>query len=134
MRNFIAAPLDVVFNQQNTPEFDEQKNKTVYHYLLTPQPKIGHAPLSRESCLDEGMTVVGAGGENTGSVTTVGTFMTYYHPEVLKRVQAELRTIWPDVNGPAPRLVELETLPLLVRHSLTLSFYGTDNSIVDRLH
>jgi hypothetical protein len=60
------------------------------------------------------MTLIGAGGENTGSVSGLGVFFTISDRDLYARAQAELRAAWPDLDGPALNLEKLEKLPLLV--------------------
>jgi hypothetical protein len=113
MRQSISVPLDVLLNDKENPGF--ATTETVYHQLLTPQPAKGHHNVpSRTSCLDEGMTLIGAGGENTGSVSGLGVFFTISDRDLYARVQAELRAVWPDLDGPPLGLEKLEKLPLLV--------------------
>jgi hypothetical protein len=128
MRRHVEVAFDGVLAQRSAEgQFSDDGEKgTVYHQLLTPQPAKGHAEApSRKSCLDEGMTLVGAGGENTGSVTTLGTFMTISQPELTKRLQAELVEAWPDMDAPIG-WEALERLPILVSAALVCFAYLTD--------
>lgn len=98
-------------------------NMTIYQQLLSKESyRSGTAP-DPGSLKDEAQALLYGGGDTTGNTLMVGAFHLMKNPETLRKLQAEMRTAWPNLDH-MPSLRELEKLPYLnavLKESLRMS-------------
>ncbi|KAK6996685.1 cytochrome P450 [Favolaschia claudopus] len=72
-----------------------EQQETIYSHLLNPINLEKHDVPSKQSLLDESMTLLGAGSETTGNVVTSGVFRVLNNARIIQRLQAELDEAFP---------------------------------------
>lgn len=88
-------------------------DQTIFHSLRSPEAfKSGTAP-STDSLYEEAQALLFGGGDTTGNTLMVLFFHLMRRPEVMAKLQQEIRAAWPDLNRPAPSDRDLEKLPYL---------------------
>ena len=88
---------------------------TIFIDILT-NDKIRPQEKETAFLMDEAQNVVGAGTVTTAHILSVITFHLLDNPEVLSKLQSELRAVMPDSES-QPKWHQLERLPYLVRYS-----------------
>ena len=91
-------------------QYKTANHPTIFHELINSNLSPEEKSLPRLVC--EGHTLVGAGTHTTAHFLDVATYHILSNPHVHERLKAELKTLMPDPNSPAP-LLELEQLPYL---------------------
>jgi cytochrome P450 len=90
---------------------DLPHGNTVYARLMDKEAyRTGTVP-SAESLYEESQALMFGGGDTTGNTLMVATFHLLRNPEAYEKLRTELRSIWPKLDGPVPRLKVLEELP-----------------------
>lgn len=99
-------------------------NMTIYHRLLDPESYRDKTIPSAQSVYEESQALLFAGGDTAGNTLMVGTFFLLQNPNALQRVKEELKSAWPSLEQPGPKVRELESLPYLtavIKEALRLS-------------
>jgi hypothetical protein len=121
--------LQVILGQQvkdviANPEFlKEASHPTIYHRLLDPDAQKGNPIPDFTNLYEEAQTMMFAGGVTVGDTLMTGHFHILDQPAVYQRLQAEVLTVWPDIEIPPP-FETLETLPFLtatIKEALRMS-------------
>jgi cytochrome P450 len=112
--NQLSVYLDGIIT--NPRQLEAADHETVYHHLLFPT-KSHHEVPSKESLLEESVTLLGAGSETVGNVVTTGVFHVLNNETILQKLIEELEVSWPDSAVPMTYR-QLEKLPYLVRLSI----------------
>lgn len=116
------------------PEILKETNQpTVFERLLDPEAhKGGGASIPGFKALcQEAQVQIFAGTTTVADTLMTGHFHILSQPELYRKLQAEIRTVWPDINSPPPYEV-LESLPLLtatIKESLR-KFPGSTNQLL----
>ncbi|TFK41444.1 cytochrome P450 [Crucibulum laeve] len=98
---------------ENEDALETAEHEIVYHHLINPQEyKDRHTTPSRRDLNAEALSLLQAGSETVGAACTVGAFYAFKNERVHKKLVAELRDAWPDINLPMP-YTSLEKLPYL---------------------
>lgn len=121
--------LQVILGEQvkavssNPSVLKDTKYPTIYHRLLDPEAHKGN-PIPNDTALyEEAQTMMFAGGVTVGDASMTGHFHVLDQPELYKKLQAEVRTVWPDLQN-HPSFDAFEGLPLLtatIKESLRMS-------------
>jgi cytochrome P450 len=121
--------LQVILGKQvkdviaNPDSLKEAPHQIIYHRLLDPDAHKGN-PIPDETALyEEAQTMMFAGGVTVGDTLMTGHFHILDQPSLYQRLQAEVLTVWPNINTP-PTFEVLETLPLLtatIKEALRMS-------------
>ncbi|KAF5389069.1 hypothetical protein D9757_004994 [Collybiopsis confluens] len=96
-------------------------HETIYHHLLN--PKDPGMKLSKSTLAQEAFTLLAAGSDTVGHVSTVGTYFALKDRSILRRLTEELVEAWPDKGRPMS-FVALEKLPFLtafIKEALRIS-------------
>ncbi|KAF8874993.1 cytochrome P450 [Infundibulicybe gibba] len=107
----------------NPSLLDNAEHEIVYHHLISSKPGKQEATPSRQSLLDEAITLVGAGSDTVGNTCTIGTFHILGNQDIHRRLFEELTSVWPD-RGSLIALETLEKLPYLtavIKESMRMS-------------
>jgi hypothetical protein len=125
----LLTNLQVILGEQvkevssNPSILKDTKYPTIYHRLLDPEAHKGN-PIPNDTALyEEAQTMMFAGGVTVGDASMTGHFHVLDQPELYKKLQAEVRTVWPDLQNP-PSFEAFEGLPLLtatIKESLRMS-------------
>lgn len=116
MRKQISNQIDELLKD---PEWSQKvDHEVVYHHLLSPRQKKDKHISSRDSLLQEAMTLLLAGSDTTGNACTIGAFYTLNDPAVHKKLVEELYDAWPNRDSTIEYAV-LEKLPYLVNSART---------------
>lgn len=86
---------------------------TIYHELLKPELNPGGQVPSAGSLYEESQALMFGGADTTGTTLMHGSFYVMTKADVRKKLVAELREAWPELDQP-PSLAVLERLPYLV--------------------
>ncbi|KAL6246705.1 hypothetical protein RBB50_006012 [Rhinocladiella similis] len=96
---------------------------TIYHELLKPELNPGGQVPSAGSLYEESQALMFGGADTTGTTLMHGSFYVMTKADVRKKLVAELREAWPELDQP-PSLAVLERLPYLtavIKESLRMS-------------
>lgn len=110
VRSIIQDQLQEVL--QNPEKLDEAPQQTVYHRMLDPEAHRSKTVPDVSKLQDEGLQLIFAGANTVADTLLMGHWHLLNQPDLLARLKAEIRTIWPDLHTP-PTHGDLETLPLL---------------------
>jgi len=101
----------VLVQERNSEKVNTNTHKTIFEELrestLPPQEK------TIDRLMDEGLILIGAGGETTAQTLAVLTFHLLNNPDKLEKLRKELVKAMPDRNVLLP-WQKLEQLPYLV--------------------
>jgi cytochrome P450 len=121
--------LQVILGQQvrdvstHPEKLADAPHPTIYHRLLDRDAHKGRPLPDATALYEEAQTMIFAGGVTVGDALSVGFFHVLDQPNLLQRLCAEVRTVWPNLNSP-PKLEAFEKLPLLtaaIKESLRMS-------------
>jgi len=121
--------LQVILGEQvkevttNPSILKDTQYPTIYHRLLDPESHKGYPIPNFTALYEEAQTMMFAGGVTVGDALMTGLFHVLDQPNLYQKLQAEVRTVWPDINAP-PSFEVFETLPLLtatIKESLRMS-------------
>jgi cytochrome P450 len=121
--------LQVILGKQvqdvtaNPEILKDTPHPTIYHRLLDPEAHKGHQIPNATALYEEAQTMLFAGGVTVGDTLMTGHFHILDQPKLYKKLQEEVRTVWPNIGTP-PSLEKLETLPLLtatIKESLRMA-------------
>ncbi|KAK5057830.1 hypothetical protein LTR84_011831 [Exophiala bonariae] len=113
MQVLLKKQIDRHVNDPETLETLPHKT-TIYHILLDPKSHKSRGPASAKSLYEESQALMFGGGDTTANVIMVGTFYLLKRPDLVQKLQDELREYWPDlVPGREPKLSVLEEMPFL---------------------
>ena len=90
-----------------------EARRTIFHELLTADPKAGYIVPPLEHLKDETFVVLGASSDTTGNAMTVATYEVISNPKMYRRLTAELKEAFPDANARL-NFTDLEKLSYLV--------------------
>jgi hypothetical protein len=90
-----------------------EARKTIFHELLTTDPNIGYVVPPLDHLKDETFVVLGASSHMTGNSMTIATYEVISDPEMYRRLTAELKEAFPNVNA-RMSFTDLEKVPYLV--------------------
>ncbi|KAB8231135.1 cytochrome P450 [Aspergillus alliaceus] len=93
-------------------KLDDAPHQTIFHRMLDAKAHRSRAISNYATLLDEGITIIFAGGNTVADTLLVGHWNLLNQAHTLARLKSELLTVWPDLQQP-PSLKELEELPLL---------------------
>ncbi|KAJ4357623.1 uncharacterized protein N0V89_002199 [Didymosphaeria variabile] len=99
-------------------------NMTIYHRLLDADAYRDKTTPSAGSLYEEAQALMFGGADTVGNTLMVGAYYLLQNPEKQQTLKKELLSIWPSLNGPEPRVRDLESLPYLnavIKESLRLS-------------
>lgn len=88
---------------------------TIWNELLRPELHPGGVLPDEGSLFEESQALLFGGSDTIGMGLMHGTFEILRHPEVYRKLKAELLEVWPDLSE-SPSHATLEGLPYLVRH------------------
>jgi cytochrome P450 len=93
-----------------------ESQATMFHDLLTADPKQGYVVPPLDHLKDEAYVILGAAADTTGNAMSVAAYEVVSDPVKYQRLTAELKAAFPD---PTARLdyLALEKLPYLVSFS-----------------
>lgn len=121
--------LQVILGEQvrevssNPEKLKDTRYPTIYHRLLDKDAHKGNPVPDFTALYEEAQTMMFAGGVTVGDALMTGHFHVLDQPELYKKLQAEVRTVWPDINSP-PSFEAFEGLPLLtatIKETLRMS-------------
>ncbi|KAJ7242078.1 cytochrome P450 [Mycena rebaudengoi] len=107
---FLSGYLDRIL--ANPSVLGMADHESIYHHLIHPDSRKGHAVPSKKSLLHESLTLLGAGSETVGNVVTTGVFHVLSNKRIQEKLTIELEESWPDISSPKG-YQELEKLPYL---------------------
>lgn len=100
---------------------------TIWNELLRPELHPGGVLPDEGSLFEESQALLFGGSDTIGLGLMHGTFEILRHPQVYRKLKAELMEVWPDLSD-SPSHVTLEGLPYLVRiEDLGLCEHQADN-------
>jgi cytochrome P450 len=100
----------------NPEALKEMKHRTIYHDLVFPATG---KQVGREGLILEAQALIFAGSDTVGNALAIGSSYLLNTPGVQERLFEELKAAWP-VLDEVPRVEQLEKLPYLVTHAVTL--------------
>lgn len=94
----------------------QEKRKTIFHELLTPNPVSNYVPPAIDDLKDEVVSILAAASDTTGNGMTVAAYNVIKNPIIYEKLIAELKAAFPDHNAKLDFAI-LERLPYLVSFS-----------------
>lgn len=88
---------------------------TIWNELLRPELHADGKVPDQETLFEESQALMFGGADTTGTTLMHGTFEILHEPEVLQKLKAELKEVWPNLTENLA-LSDLEPLPYLVRN------------------
>ena len=88
--------------------------RTIFYDILT-NPQVGPEEKTTRHLMNEAQVLVAAGTVSTGHTLSTTTFHVLDNPEILCKLQDELKTVMPNADA-SPSWTQLERLPYLVSH------------------
>lgn len=106
---------------QDRADPENKVSAVILEQLLAPNEARGHNPPSAHDLNEEALTLLTAGNDTTAHAMILGTYMICNTPEVQIRLNEELRSAFPDMNG-SITYERAKNLPYLVGGLYFISF------------
>ncbi|KAF9019731.1 cytochrome P450 [Hymenopellis radicata] len=98
LRAFLAAQVDAILRDPD--HLQSVEHETIYHHLITPDlVKKGEVP-SKKALIEEAMVLLIAGTDTSSNAMSMGFFHLMANESIKKKLQAELREAWPEMDTP----------------------------------
>lgn len=98
----------------------------VIDMLMEPSSAKGHKVPTPDQLNDELIVLLTAGNDTTSNSMIVGTYQICKHPDIYRKLNAELEESFPSLNEDIS-YEQAKSLPYLVSHLSTCSFLFGDN-------